>query len=325
MLQNKLKSTILALLAIVASVVTMSSCQDDETVNSATATVGMGKSTFSVKENKKIFNVPVVVTGEQNGDINVTVEVSSIDPACVENKHYIVTSKSLRIPKSKKSVNVEIKAIDDRIINPDRSFQLKIVKAEGATINEQLSSTTVILMDNDDIPYERMAGTWVVTAHAEDPSLEEEPIITTWETVITALDEEEDGYGVDLTMSPWVMNEYTMFSHPMRFSYDKTSETATLTLPLGSTMGTELDFGKDDLGNDFTSSKVISATIGLNIVSTGQIVGQVSPDFTKIVFDRPFVGMIYNEQGQTPMQVVDGSQFFAPMFLYYRMEMSLKE
>ncbi len=322
---NKNFFTILLFFAFCASSILLSSCSDDDNINTATATVSMGESTYSIKENKGIFTIPVLVSGEQNGDIKVEVAVAAEGQNCVENKHFIVTSNNVVIPSSKKSVNIEIKAIDDRVINEDRKFKVTIVKAEGASISEQNKSTLVTLMDNDDIPYERMAGKWTVVAYVEDPTSTDNPETTTWETEITSVDEGEEGYGVDLFMSPWVQADYTMLSHGMRFAYNTSSETATVTLPLGTTMAEGLDFGKDDLGNDFSVSSVVSATIGMSIVTSGQVVGEVNSDFTRIVFSMPIAGMIYNENGQTMQSVVGSATFFSPMFIYYKMELTLNE
>lgn len=297
------------------------SCTDDSTINTTNAVVGMGSSTFSVKENKGIFTVPVVVTGEQNGDIKVTVKVSSTDPSCVEDKQFMVTSKNLIIPQTKKSVNVEIKAIDDRIINPDRSFIITIDKVEGAAISETASATTVILRDNDDIPYDRMDGVW--TVHATD-MLADEPEDITWETRLsTVVDEDSAGYGSVITMSPWRMYggetyEGTLdIKHTMSFVYNQASQTATVSFRLGETMCEELVFGgEDEQGYNLTNCLLRSATpTQTNYTFNGRVYGTVNNDFTKITFNLPLLGVIF-DANESP---------YSYWFYYSNIEMTREE
>lgn len=321
---NKFIYTILACLTLGTSVFTLSSCQDDDDYNTKAATVGMGKTTFSVKENKGIFTIPVVATGDRNGDVLVNVEVEPVGNDCVENEHFIVTSKKIIIPKSKESANVEIKAIDNRAINADRSFIVKIVSVKGASCDDNLASTTVILLDNDNNPYERLAGNWTVTAYVDDTYTE----TYTWNTTITTVDEDDDAYGKELIVSPWVNDDYTFLSHVMHFKYDASSEKVSLVLPLGKTMGEGLDFGKDDLNNDFSSASIISASINgatNSMLTNGSYAGEVSSDFTTITFNLPFLGLIMNEQGQTMQTVANGYTYISPLFYFTKMVFTLKD
>ena len=73
-------------------------CSEEESWNSSDVTVNMAQEEVLVKESAGIFNVPVTVSGELNGPIKVTVEVTEAgeNPA-MEDVHYIVTSKSIVI------------------------------------------------------------------------------------------------------------------------------------------------------------------------------------------------------------------------------------
>ncbi|MCD8237335.1 MAG: hypothetical protein LUD00_11990 [Prevotellaceae bacterium] len=140
------------------------SCGDDEKFNTGDAVVSMGQAEYSVKENKGLFSVPLSVTGTQNGPIEVTVGVTATDDNCVEDTHYLITSKTVTIPASKTTGRTEIKLVDDHIINEDHTFDLNITNVKGAKLNSTLATTHVTILDNDDIPYDRMGGSWTVTA-----------------------------------------------------------------------------------------------------------------------------------------------------------------
>lgn len=287
-MQKKLSYTILAIAAVLMF---FTSCQKDENWNSTDAVVNMGKATYNVKESKGLFSVPVAVTGEQNGDIEVTVEVVANDPKCVEDTHYIVTSKKVIIPASKKEVNIEVKAIDDRIINEDRSFTIKIANAKGAKIGTE-TTTLVTLMDNDDIPYDRMDGIWIVTANENGQTV-------SWETKLsTIVDEDEEGYGTQITMSPWMVNGqevYDIISLNLKFSYNTSSQTASVEFLLGDVMAEELDFRQKEEETNLASCTLRSATTTATGYKTnGSITGAVNEDFTKITLDSPLVGLIYD-------------------------------
>ena len=121
---------------------------DDDSWNSAAdVTVGMQSPTMTVSEGKGIFDVPIVVNGETNGNVFVTVEVEEVgDNPAKEGVNYYVTDKTINI--SDGTGNVEIETVDDEDINDPRTFKVTIVDAKGATIAET-ASTTITLKDND--------------------------------------------------------------------------------------------------------------------------------------------------------------------------------
>lgn len=309
---------IVAAFAVGASTLTLSSCSDDDTINSAAATVSMGQSTYSVKENKGLFTVPVMVSGEQNGDIKVTVEVKSLSANCIVDENVIVTSTEVVIPSSKKSVNIEIKSVDDRVINDDRQFSITLVHAEGATISETEKTTLITLLDNDDIPYDRMDGEWIFTAVN---MFKEDTPVESWETrLTTVVDDDEPGYGSVITMSPWTIwsgDSYDFISHTLLFKYNASSETATVTFKLGEKMSEELVLGgEDEDGFDLTNCTLRSATSSpmSGYTMSGSVVGTVNSDFTEIKFNLPLEGIIFDAKGVP----------YSPWFLYESITMTKK-
>lgn len=161
--------------AIALAALTLTACSDDDDnnflggVNTASGvTVEMGNSQFTTQESQEYFYVPVAVNGETNGKVVVTVEIRQATPGAdqegaVEGTHYVVTSKTVNIAEGETTGFVEIaNNWESGIINPDRVFDVTIVKASGAQIGAQASCTVVI--ENSDNPYTMMCGTWNLKA-----------------------------------------------------------------------------------------------------------------------------------------------------------------
>lgn len=308
------------IIALVFSLCLITSCKVDENINTADATVSMGEMTYSVKESKGLFTIPVVVSGEQNGDIQVRVEVKSESANCKVDENFFVTSTTVRIPSDKKSVNIEIKSIDDRVINEDRKFSVTIVDAVGAKISSSNNSTLVTLIDNDDIPYDRMDGEWIVTA---TDFLQEMPGEVTWTTrFTTVVDDSEEGYGSVITMSPWRMwngetYEGTIdIKHTLLFSYNASSQTATLTLKLGEIMCEGIILGgENEDGLDLTDCLMRSATpTQTSYTVNGSVIGTVNSEMNKIKFNLPLMGLLFDAKGSP----------FSYWFYYSDIEMTKK-
>ncbi len=278
------------------------SCFDDATINSTgTAVVSMAKTAYQVKENKGLFYIPILVSGERNGDVEVDIEVTPSSANCQENVHYLVTSKHLVIPAHKNSVNVEIKAIDDRSINEDRSFMLIIKDVKGAVkADSDTQKTLITLLDNDNIPYDRIDGTWIVTAVNRLNSSGVGDSVSWNAQLRTVPDEDGEGYGTLVTMSPWRMWNGDTYEgvlpiqHTLSFRYNASSQTATLNLKLGEVMASEFALGgENEDGLNLTSCTLLSATpTSLNYTTNGNLVGTVNEDFTKITFNLPLMGLL---------------------------------
>ena len=106
-------------------------CSDDDNMNSAPVTVSFNAAEVTFKESDNLVNVPIVVDGERNGDIKVSLKVT--DGSAISEGHFIVTSTEI------------------------------IDKIDGATIGSN-GSVKVILKDVDKNPYFKLFGTWKATA-----------------------------------------------------------------------------------------------------------------------------------------------------------------
>ena len=255
--------------AFVLATAIFASCSEEElSWNSSAATVSMEQAELVYKENKGMVNVPIVVDGELNGPVEVTVEVAEVgeNPA-MEDVHYIVTSKTVLIPADATSGKIEFKTVDDADINEARTFVINIKSVNGATVGET-ASTTVTLKDNDSQFYEKLQGRWKMTSSAG-----------TWNINIIGAEEGEEGYNEVFQVTGIMGYDWT--SMTMFYSYDVATKTGSVYIPFGYIFAQGVNFG---LGGtqDVATGTVVDGYINFD----GDLVGTWNEDFTEITFEE---------------------------------------
>lgn len=275
------------LFLLVAAVAFFGSCSDDkETQNSnKDVVVEMESPTFSAKEGAGAVKVPIKVTGKTNGNVYVTLAVKEVgnNPA-KEDVHYYVTDKTITI--SDGTGYAEYRAVDDKEVNEDRTFEFEIVEAKGATIGAQ-NSCIVTIKDNDKDPYDRLQGKWKLTGYDNDGKT------VSWNVTITEPQKKlADGsdnpsydyeYGCYLYMSGLL--EIPTSSARLNFYYDEGSGQGYVAFDcLGETnLASDLNFG------DFTGYiKIVNDNAG----STSPLMGNWNSDFDTVTF-QPDGGIAY--------------------------------
>lgn len=266
---------------LMVSLLFVTSCSNDDK-GTSNAIVNLPTQAMTVKENAGIFYVPVKVTGDHSNTIKAkfSVTAASIDPA-VEDTNYIVTSKELVIPEGVDSVNVEIRAIDDAVINDNRIFTVNLVSVEGANMGQN-TATVVTLRDNDANFYEKFAGKWwfEATTNKGDVKLA---------MTITAANEGDAKYDKVLNGSfSWDVGVAVPMSFPINYSYDKTTKERYLGLQCdGSTIvGT--------YGSSYSwVFYMYNESIDPENFLTGDIPGTWSDDYNTITFDKNYVLYLY--------------------------------
>lgn len=248
--------------------------KEDISWNSSDATVGMGQAELVVKENKGMVNVPLVVDGELNGPVEVTVEVAEVgeNPA-MEDVHYIVTSKSYVIAEDATEGKIEFKTIDDADINEARTFVITIKNVNGAKVSEA-ASTTVTLKDNDSQFYEKLQGRWKMN------SVDSKGNTQAWNINIIGVDEGEEGYN-EVFQVTGIMG-YAWTSMTMFYNYDVATKTGYVYIPAGYILAEGVDFG---LGG---TNEVVTGLVNEegNLTLSGGIIGTWNDDFTEITFEQ---------------------------------------
>ena len=155
------------LMLLAVSLPLFTSCSEDDDVNTvAECTVGFESTDITVSELDGYVKIPIAVSGRRNGPVRLTVEAASTGTnGAVEGENFTITDKTLNLnvdTLSTGTINVEVKVIDDRVVNDDRQFTLTITAAQGADITTQ--QTTVTITDNDGDFYVAFAGTWTIKA-----------------------------------------------------------------------------------------------------------------------------------------------------------------
>lgn len=279
------------LFMLMAAVTLLGACSsDDDSWNSAAdVTVGMQSQNMTVSEGKGVFNVPIEVKGETDGNVFVTVEVKEVgeNPA-KEDVNYYVTDKTISI--SDGTGNVEIETVDDDDINDPRTFQVTIVDAKGAKISEN-ASTTISLKDNDAEFYSKLQGKWKMTGVDRDGEA------VSWDVTIKgAADETEADFNKVLYITG--INGEPTCEAPLTFSYDKTTRTGSVAFRMG----------EDVMG-------AYNFSIGPHIVvpfnkkdgawSTDPITGTWSDDMKTLTFgEGMLVGRLFTYPDQQPTNYI---------------------
>ena len=225
------------LMLLAVSLPLFTSCSEDDDVNTvAECTVGFENTDITVSELDGYVKIPIAVSGRRNGPVRLTVEAASTGTnGAVEGENFTITDKTLNLNAdtlSTGTINVEVKVIDDRVINDDRQFTLTITSAQGADITTQ--QTTVTITDNDGDFYAAFAGTWTLKAkNSSDADV-------TKDIEIVAYAEGSPDYEKILDASSAKMLNLggldMDFSWRFRYSFDKTSMTGTLGFICGETV-----------------------------------------------------------------------------------------
>lgn len=253
---------------VLATAIFASCSQEELSWNSSAATVSMEQAELVYKENKGMVNVPIVVDGELNGPVEVTVEVAEVgeNPA-MEDVHYIVTSKTVLIPADATSGKIEFKTVDDADINEARTFVINIKSVNGATVGEA-ASTTVTLKDNDSQFYEKLQGKWKMTSSAG-----------TWNINIIGAEEGQDGYNEVFQVTGIMGYDWT--SMTMFYSYDIATKTGYVYIPFGYIFAQGVNFS----GLGVCDVATVTATPEGNLSMDGGMIGTWNEDFTEITFE----------------------------------------
>ena len=282
----------LKIFMLMVAAVTIASCSsDDESWNgSGNAVVSMGSQEITWKENKgssSPVNVPITVTGERDGNVQVTVSVTETgaNPA-MDDIHYIITSKTIVIPADATEGKIELRTIDDTDINENRTFTMTITDAKGATISSTNASTLITLKDNDSEFYEKLMGGWkLVAAEANnDGSLGSE---STWNVSISGFDEGEDGYNELLYLSGFDKEDGEV---ELLYEFDKATGKGRVGFQLPSSFFAAYNF--NGIGPHYLALCGFNAGASPSWINDDTALwGTWNDDFTEITFeDTPYIG-----------------------------------
>ncbi len=154
-------------LAVTASLFAACSSDDVEYNSADGVAVEFEQTAIQVRENERIFNVPIKVSGKRNGNIQLKITAAETgETPAKEGVNYVISDKTLTLnPDTLSSgvINVNISVLDDKEANNDRTFTITIAEANGAEIGTAKTATVTIL--NDDGFYKAMMGEWTMSGY----------------------------------------------------------------------------------------------------------------------------------------------------------------
>lgn len=283
--------------AIAVALLAFTSCSDDDEQDYNTngnVTVSMKESTMTVDEftTDDVINVPIVVNGTANGMIKVNLVVNATGTTgAVEDKDYYVTSKTIYIPDTKKEGNMEIAIVNNRFKEPDRTFTVSIVSAEGATVAQNDNSTLVTIADDDATLYGRLQGKW--TFKAIDGFTEEENEVS-FRCKVSGLRRGEPGYGDYLFLEfPGSLNS-SVWTNSIRCQLMELPEPdegviALLAVPLGQYIGSNIPYPVTSTVTYALDMQLCGVTNTGNIATGGTAYFYVFEDEAELLYTNQMV------------------------------------
>lgn len=223
-----------AILTLGAFAVT--SCSDDDASYNTNkeVTVEFADAAIRVSEDQATSSsysyIPVVINGETNGPLQITIEVAPCGEApAVADENYVFTTYTLNVPAGETQALFQYYPKSNDEINTDRTFEIKIADVKGAKVGAT-ASTVVTLVDNEGlIPtyYNGLAGDWngiLVSAY-------DGPMDTPF--TIETVAEGQDGYGKKVTLIDFPA---AGMSTQGTFSVDGVTQEIFVSLPSGQTV-----------------------------------------------------------------------------------------
>ncbi len=284
----------LKIFAIAVASLSVTACSDNNDPDFNTmgdVTVEMGQGELSTKEGRGIVKIPVSVTGERNGIVEVTFAIKSDyeNPAVDEQNIYMTTNTIVIFPEDN-TYNLEVTIVDDKDMNEARYCDVTIVSAEGATVGSQ-NFTKVEIKDNDSEPYDRCAGEWILkTASITDAGNIEEK--NTYIELV-AYEEGTAKYDKAYQVRGLVDPELAFRAN---FVYDKEAKTGYIAFELGQSGGNLLV--SSSLGEQsIVLMQLVTENGESYIISKGETLFHINSDFTEMEVENTIEQGVYPEWG----------------------------
>lgn len=276
--------------ALGLATLSLTACHDDNSINDVKGvTVEMQNDEMRFAEDYagSYYYIPFQLDGPAaNGPVKVTFQIGVIDENpdetyAVQGVNFFLTSTEYTIPEGQTEGVLEFYPTGDNIENANRQFTVTIIKAEGAQIGAQ-ATTVVTLVDNESLlpdAYEKIQGTWTLTAVDEDPTL----------LTIIGAEKGEEGYLTDLTITGWA--GYDWVETQVGFGFDAATMQAKVAFNFGGWCAKEVQF--TNLG---LMDVMFAGVAGNSLVSSGSVNGTTNEEITEINFpsDAAFVGALFD-------------------------------
>lgn len=269
--------------AVAMAALSLTACNDDDDINSLPVTVSMQQPTMRISEDVAAgvyYNIPVILSGETNGPVTVTVNVTGIgDQPAEDGKDFVITQKTITIAAGEQIGYIEYYPTGDEEVNEDREALFTIESASGATIGEE-KTCRVTFVDNEKylVPaYANLMGAWDVTT--DDGN---------FQVMISGYPEGDPGYLKKVIISgfngqPWCEIEGN-------FSLDAATMECSITMPYGQIIAEDVNF--TGIGAvDIALASFNGSSLGL----TGSVRATSNPEQTMYVWNSGVCGALMKD------------------------------
>lgn len=152
----KIVNWVIVLLSVCLAV--MVSCKEtefkDPTPKGRMEEISFKQDTFVFAERLGKVQVPIVAGKYLNYATKIVVALSADGIAdsvlAVEGENYTISSKELKMSLGESEIGVELKIVDDTVINSDRMFALDIISIEGGAYPAAKRQHCLVILRNDD-------------------------------------------------------------------------------------------------------------------------------------------------------------------------------
>lgn len=276
------------LTAVLLTIALLSSCAK-ETEGAGNATISFEKTEYTYRESIGLVKIPIKFTGEPKKypivfDITVTAE----NGANPKDAILLTQSTGLKyygdplVP-----VYAEFKVIDNQEINDDVNLKLTLTGIQGAEPLE--ASANVSIEDNDNNPYDRLWGEWILRGYDEDGELNSFPVI-----INGGWSEEEIAKNVENTLVCWgwggqqhdLSNEGITPDHQPIWYMDYDATTESVAVQSNTLMATDWDF--QSVPSEYCDLYMLTVMPNWTLSETTKLKGFWNEDMTIITFEGSY-------------------------------------
>lgn len=267
----------------IAALASCSNNDDKPVYNTAEGvTVCMEVPDTAFLESEGLVNVPFTVKGTSNGMITVTFSIK--EQGAIEDAHFFITSKTVNVEAGAEGGELELVIVDDYDLNDPRQFIVHIENVKGAQAGNP-QETIVEIEDNDNQPYQRLAGEWEM--YYGDPEGKNQ----TMKTIrVNAFGEHEFGFNQFYTVTGIVGSQPTVAAGRLNlratFSHKATSDTD----PGVSSM--DIAYDQDlrvEVGGN-TYNGFLGYLYNLSIGTSGSVTFTTTEDFQEMIVTQSPLG-----------------------------------
>lgn len=142
-------------------------CQKEDDLAPATCYIGFEESgyIFGVMDSEEWFEIPITVTASAGYDRNIGIEIVASESSAIQDRHFVLESTTLRIPKDKKAAHVRLKGDPEAIATGEsRTLKLRLVLDDENINEDSITECSITLQHCCPFDINRFEGYAVLTS-----------------------------------------------------------------------------------------------------------------------------------------------------------------